>query len=179
MRRLLAFAAVLAGLGLLGLSPAAAAPPVGVGLDRSEATTALGSTFVVRASVTNTDTERTDRYVAHLDVVSLSPDVYVDPEDWSGSRSVYVDPLGPGARTELEWEVHAVSAGTFDAYVVVLPNGPGTAGRGPLAISPPTHVRVTPRQTLSAGGSLPVAVIVPLSLGLAALTLRIRQRRSG
>ena len=35
--------------------------------------------------------------IAHLDVVSRDPGVYVDPEDWSSERTRYLPPVGGGA----------------------------------------------------------------------------------
>jgi hypothetical protein len=63
-------------------------------------------------------------------------------------------------------------------YVVLLPDGPGSAGKGPLWVSPPVHVEVAGRQTLSAGGALPVVLGVPVLIGLAAGTARLRARRT-
>jgi len=64
-------------------------------------------------------------------------------------------------------------------YVVVLANGASPDGTGSLAVSPPLLVTVAGRRTLSAGGVLPVAVAVPVLLGLALAVARIRLRRTG
>jgi hypothetical protein len=103
----------------------------------------------------------------------MTTDVYVDPEDWSGSRTRTLPPLRPGTATTLTFEMQAVSAGRFSVYVVVLPNGVSSAGTGTLAVSPPNHVTVAGRKTLSAGGALPVVVTVPVLLGLALAIARI------
>jgi hypothetical protein len=189
MRRLLGSTAVLAAmLFLAGVATPVAAhvprlryDPAGgmeIHFDRGDAAVAIGDRFTLPSVVANTGTAATDRVVAHLDVVSLTSDVYVDPEDWSGIRSRDLAPIPPGGRTPVDWELQAVNAGSFDVYVVLLPNGPASAGAGPLAVSPPVHVTVAPRQTLSAGGALPVAVAVPLVLGLVAAALRYRRRRT-
>jgi hypothetical protein len=112
-------------------------------------------------------------------VASVTTAVYVDLEDWSASRTHEVPPLKPGASTALSFELQAVNAGRFNVYVVVLPNGPSSEGTGPLAVSPPVHVTVAGRKTLSAGGALPVAVAVPVLLGVALAVARIRLRRTG
>jgi len=46
-------------------------------------------------------------------------------------------------------------------------------------VSPPVHLTVAGRKTLSAGGALPVAVAVPVLLGPALAVTRIRLRRAG
>ena len=135
-----------------------------------------GDRFTVDSRVVNGSASVTGPYFAHLNVASLTGDVYVDPEDWSANRTMEVAPLAPGASTTLRWDVQAVNAGSFDLYAVLLPVGPGAAGAGPLAVSPPVHVVVAGRRTLSTGGELPVSIAVPLLLAAAAVALRLRSR---
>jgi hypothetical protein len=104
--------------------------------------------------------------------------VYVDPEDWSPSRSQQLS-LKPGESRKLTWEIQAVNAGHFAAYVVVVPYGSKVAGNEDLVTSPLVNVDVASRSTLTAGGALPVVVIVPLLLGLAAAGVFFRARRRG
>jgi len=160
---------------MIGLAtPAAAAPTEGPQLtfDRSEVAVVIGDKFTLTSTITNTGTEATGPLIAHLNVVSLTSAVYVDPEDWSSERTVELDPLEPEDSEPVEWDVQAVNAGTFAIYVVLLPDG-----AGPLAVSPPVHLKVAGRRTLNAGGALPVAVVIPVLLGLAAAAVRFRQWR--
>lgn len=189
MRRHLVAAVLLAALSGVFAAPAAAgaataplrAPAqldgVRLSFDRDQVQTVLGNRFTVRSQITNLGAAATDPLLAHLNVASLTGDVYVDPEDWSESRSRYLQPLEPGGTIWLTWEIQAVNSGRFDLYVVLLPNGPSSAGRGPLAVSPPVYLDVAGRQTLSAGGALPVVLVVPAVLGLATLVLRRPLRR--
>ena len=176
MRRPLAVAGI--AVALFGAAtPAAAAPPgpVAVAMNRSSMAGLLGDRVPVQATVANTGSAATGRLVAHLDVVSLHEDVYVDPEDWSSDRSVDVEPLDPDGRTTLEWTVRNVDAGEFDVYVVVLPAGPSTAA-DPLAVSPAVRLAVASRQTLDAGSALVVVIAVPLLVGLLLAGTRLRRR---
>jgi hypothetical protein len=160
---------------------AAAASPVraiDVNVDKSQVRLALGDRFVVKSRIANSDAAATDPIVANLNVASLASGVYVDPEDWSSDRTRYLSPLASGASAVASWELHAVNTGSFVVYIGVLPNGPGSAGTGPLVVSQPVHVTVGGRQTLNAGGSLPVAIVVPILLGLAAGAVRYRIRRA-
>ena len=86
--------------------------------------------------------------------------------------------LKPGESRKLSWEIQAVNAGHFAAYVVVVPYGSKVGGNEGLVISPLVNVDVASRSTLTAGGALPVVVMVPLLLGLAAAGL-FRGRRRG
>jgi len=170
---LLALAAPIAAARAVA-APAVLVDAIEVSLDRSRHSTAVGDRFVLRSLVSNPGPSATDRLIAHLNVASLTSEVYVDPEDWSAERTQEVQALAPGASAELDWELQAVNAGSFAVYVVVLPGGAATAGTGPLAVSPPLHLRVAGRRTLNAGGALPVVLAVPLLL--AALTVAARSR---
>jgi hypothetical protein len=112
--------------------------------------------------------------VAHLNVASLRPGVYVDPEDWSTSRTRYLDPIPAGGTATVRWSLQAVNAGTFAVYVAVLPQD--AAGRPPT-VGRAVRVTVAERRTLDAGGILPLALGVPAAVGVAAGGLALRRRR--
>jgi len=121
MRRVL----VLAGALICVLSgipaPAMAAPlTVDIVVDPTQVETVLGDRFTITTDVRNTGRTDSGPLLAHLNVASLQPDVYVDPEDWSSARSQELS-LQPGESRTLSWELQAVNSGRFAAYVVVLP----------------------------------------------------------
>lgn len=164
-------------------APQAAAPAsqdgqIQVSTPVSELRTAVGRHFTYRPQLVNTGTTSTDVLLAHLNVASLTSDVYVDPEDWSSSRSKRVASLRPGQRITLSWDIQAVSSGSFDVYVVVLPDGRASSGSGPLVVSTPLHAVVAARRTLNAGGSLPVVIAVPVLLAVGVVLTRWRVRRA-
>jgi hypothetical protein len=173
MRTRTILAALLLGLG-------AGAPPVGASVDVTlqpgRLNTVVGDRFSVASQVINTGAAPTGSQLAHLNVVSLTSDVYVDPEDWSAERTQWLDPLEPGESTSLSWDLQAVNVGSFDVYVVLLPADPGQ-GQDRLAVSQPVHLTVAGRPTLSAGGTLPVVIAVPILLGLIAVITSLRRRR--
>jgi len=171
--------ALTAPFGLAASPAAATTEDVEVTFDRSEVSTVLGGRFTLQTTIVNSGGAQTDPILAHLNVASLTSDVYVDPEDWSADRSKEVAPLRPGQSTSLSWDIQAVNAGSFDVYVVLLPNGPSTAGEGPLVVSPPVHLKVAGRRTLSPGGVMPVVIVVPVLLGLVAAAARFRLRGTG
>jgi hypothetical protein len=170
-----ALAALAAWLAWPAGSAAAAPSTVDIVVRPARLEAVLGDTVTVTSTVANHGAAARGPLIAHLDVVSLRNDVYVDPEDWSSERSVDVEPLPPGASTVLSWPVRTVDAGEFAVYVVLLP-----AGRpGPEEVTPsrPVHLAVAGRRTLDAGGTLPVVVGVPAALAMAALAGRVRRRR--
>lgn len=182
MRKLLFLGSVLAAamisIGVAAPAPAMAVAPdtVKVAVDPTHVETVLGDRFAITTEFTNTGSTATGPLLAHLNVASISGSVYVDPEDWSSNRSRGIS-LQPGESRTLTWPLQAVNSGNFAVYVVVLPFDTATAGNEPLAVSPMIRLEVTTRSTLSAGGALPIALAIPVLLGLATAGTRLRLRR--
>ena len=179
MRVALLIALVIGVLTWLPTPALAAAPPsLKVVAEPAHVETVLGDRFMITTEITNTGAAPSGEILAHLNVASIEGGVYVDPEDWSPNRSQQLS-LQPGESRKLAWEIQAVNAGHFAAYVAVVPFGDKVAGNEPLMISPLVDVAVASKSTLTAGGALPVVVIVPLLLGLAAAGVFYRARRRG
>jgi uncharacterized membrane protein len=178
--RVLIMVVLLAGV-LSGLPTLAFADPLSLSVVAEPPTvsTALGGRFLITTVVKNTGTAPTGQILAHLNVASIEGDVYVDPEDWSSSRSQQLS-LKPGESRKLSWEIQAVNSGRFAAYVVVVPFGSSVNGNEDLRVSELVRVEVAQRSTLTAGGALPVVVAVPLLIGAAAFAalFRVRRRRA-
>jgi len=166
---------LVVGLLFALASPAAAAD---VSFDRPAVAMSVGERVTLASRITNPGSEPSGRVLAHLNVVSLTDSVYVDPEDWSSERSQVIEDLGPGESQTLSWPVQAVDVGSFAVYVVLLPDGASNAGRGPLVVSPPVHLDVAGKRTLDAGGALPVVLVVPVLLGLGVGAIRYRQAKN-
>jgi uncharacterized membrane protein len=150
---------------------------VELSLSRAQVSTRLGESFDFSSTVTNAGPRPLSGLVAHLNVVGLSEDIYVDPEDWSEERTKQLAPLGPGQSAKVSWSVKAVTGGDAAIYVVVLPGRSPATGPEGLAVSPALDVRITERRTLNTGGVLPLALGVPALLGLLTLAVRIRRGR--
>ncbi|MDQ1744143.1 MAG: hypothetical protein QOE23_2482 [Pseudonocardiales bacterium] len=172
--------AALLVVGLPGSAPFATAAPDPTGLTAASTqprlSTSVGQHLDYRVSIVNDGHSATGQLLAHLNIASVTGGTYVDPEDWSAERSRFLPALAPGAAVALTWDVQAVSPGTFALYVVVLPAGMAATPDQRLVVSTPTRVEVAARRTLNAGGALPVAVAVPVLLGLVALAGRGRNR---
>jgi hypothetical protein len=166
-------AATIAVLALgLAAGPAARAPQLRLTLSQSEASVGVGDRLGIEARIVNAGDQPSEPLVAHLNVATLDSRVYVDLEDWTTTPTQDVEPLPPGGGTTLRWVIQAVNVGRFNVYVVVMPRD----GRpsGPLTASPPELVQVAGRRTVSAGGALPVALLVPMFVGVAAVLTRWR-----
>jgi ABC-2 type transport system permease protein len=157
---------------VFGALIAAPAQAVTLGLDQRQVTTKIGRHFTFVSTVANTGTATESGLVAHLNVLSDDPGVYVDPEDWSSNRTRYLPTLAPHQTLRLTWTIQAVNSGQFAVYVAVLPRH----GAGAVVTSAPLRVSVEQRQTLNAGGVLPLVLSIPAALGLAVLGTARRSR---
>jgi hypothetical protein len=173
--RTVALSLVLAAAIAAPAAHAAALPRTTVSVDRTTVATKLGHTFVVRTTIANHGTTTASGLVAHLNVLSLGPGLYVDPEDWSTHRTRYLAPIPARSSTTLSWKLTAVNAGDLGVYIAVLP-------RDGRAVDPTTgplvHVSIADRRTLDAGGILPLALGIPAVLAFATAGLRIFRRRT-
>ena len=106
-----ALVAVVAVLLPAPAASAADASQMSVTLDRARVSTQLGQKFSFRSTITNRGSTPASGLIAHLNVLSLRPGVYVDPEDWSPQRTVYLRTIAPGGSTTTTWRMHAVNAG--------------------------------------------------------------------
>ena len=169
MRRHLAYPVVVAALLAAAAAPALGA--VQVSATPTALSTELGRTVAFTTTIANRGPGVEGPLVAHLNILSLRPGVYVDPEDWSTSRTRYLPALAPGASRTLRWEVKAVNSGAFSAYVATV--RPGTASP---PTSPAVTISVASRRTLNSGGILPIAIGIPVLLAAAAGATRLRHR---
>lgn len=136
--------------------------------------TTLGTAFQIQTATRNTGAEASGA-ILHLNIVSLDPGTYVDPEDWSSTRTRYVDEIPPNGEVTTTWKLQAVNSGSFAVYVTALPGR--TAGSG-LRTSKAVRVHVTGQRSLDPGGALPLALGVPATLVLLTLGVRRHRQRS-
>jgi hypothetical protein len=170
--------AVAAAL-LAAAAPAAAAPAspglaqITVSVDRTRITTRLGRSFVFHSTIANDADAPATGLIAHLNVLSLRPGVYVDPEDWSSHRTRYLAPIPSHGSSTVTWRVKAVNAGSIGVYVAVLP-GAGPPVR-PVA-GPLLQISIADRKSLNSGGIAPLALGVPALLAVLFVVVRLRRR---
>jgi hypothetical protein len=141
---------------------AGAAGGATVKLERGPVTTSIGQKLTFTTRVENAAGTAASGLVAHLNVLSNDPGVYVDPEDWSSHRTQYLPAIPPRGSLQLSWTVQAVNSGSLTVFVSVLPrHGPGA-----IATSAPLRVEVAKRRTLNSGGALPLVLGIPVAIGL-------------
>lgn len=144
-----------------------------VELDKTQAAIGLGQTLKFNSTVRNPGEQEVSGAIAHLNVLAVDPGVYVDPEDWSGERTQYLDPIGGGEAETLEWEMQAVNSGKFIVYVAIT----SSEAAGAVIASKSLRLEVAAEQTLDASGLIPIAAGVPGLLALLmGLTLARRRR---
>jgi hypothetical protein len=146
---------------------------VTVVVDRTAISASLGERPNFRATIVNGGVDRAVGLVVNLNVVSLRSGVYVDPEDWSSRRTRYLAALPTNGSVNMSWNLRAVNAGRFAAYVVVLDRD----GAAVLAAGSPVVIAVARRETLSSGGILPLTIGIPVLIAAAWLVVRRRRAR--
>ncbi len=152
----------------------AVAAAVSVDLDQTSTSVRIGQRFSFTSTVRNDGDRPLPGVIAHLNVLSLDPDVYVDPEDWSSRRTSYLGELPAHASARLAWTVQAVNSGRFVIYVAVSEQ----QGAGGVTASNALGLAVAEQRTLDAGGVLPLAVAVPATV-LLLIGFAARRRRRG
>jgi len=170
--RLVVTFALFAALALAG--PAAGSSNrIAVTVDRTAVSTSLGHKFSVRSRIVNNGGSAVSGLIAHLNVLSLRPDVYLDPEDWSSHRTRYLPAIPAGGSVTIDWKMQAVNAGSIGVFIAVLPrNGEPK----PPATGPIVHVSIARRKTLNSGGILPLALGIPALLAALSVGLSVRRR---
>jgi hypothetical protein len=170
-------AAALAAFVALA-APATASAGVRIALDRTTLETRLGQPFTVHSRIINPAATPTGPLIAHLNVLSLRPGLYVDPEDWSSRRTRYLAPIPAHGAETLTWRLDAVNAGGLGVYIAVMPAaGPATPVAGPLV-----RVRIADTRRLGSGGIVPLTFGIPCALAALAVAVGARRRaawRSG
>jgi len=176
MRRALGagFASVVAALALAAAANGADALPVSVTAEPTQVSARLGDAFTFETTITNAAESETVPLIAHLNLLSLHNDVYVDPEDWSPQRTRYLGTIPAGESRTLTWALEAVNGGSLVAYVTVVEEESPTLEP---ATSPPVQIDIVSRDTLSSDGILLLALGVPLALGAVAGGIRIKRKR--
>jgi hypothetical protein len=175
---LLAAALIVAGsAGVAAAAAPAGSPAVGVSLSRTSTSVGIGDSFSFTSTITNRGAAPVSGLVAHLNVLSFTHGVYVDPEDWSSNRTRYLNPIPPGQSSTVSWNVKAVNGGDFGIYVAAL--GTPAAGTPPTepTVSPALVAHVTEQRNVNPQGVLPLALGIPAVLAAAMAALRLRLRR--
>jgi hypothetical protein len=145
---------------------------VEVQINRPRISTEIGGEFTFTSTVVNRGTTTAEGLIAHLNILSVRPGVYVDPEDWASQRTRYLRPIPPGGTLPVTWHVQAVNTGSFGVYVAVL----SERSASPPATGPTLELAVAERETLGSRGIVPLVIGVPALLALLAVVLRLRGR---
>lgn len=177
----LALVALLAVVLVATSTATAAAPaastPVSVSLSRSSTSVGIGNSFSFTSAITNQSSAPVSGLVAHLNVLSFTHGVYVDPEDWSSNRTRYLDSIPPGHSTTVSWTVKAVNGGDFGIYVATLGTPRASPAPAEPTVSPALVAHVTEQRNVNPQGVLPLALGIPAVVAAAMGAVRLRARR--
>ena len=147
---------------LISISVSAQTSSPGTGLlidiNTNSALLSAGEWITFQTEITNTGNTDTPYMVAHLNVTSIQPGRYVDPEDWSPKRTEYLQPIQHGESEQINWRVHTLFNGDFAVFVTLIYEEKYFM----TLSSPALHIQVKPGNILPMNKVAPVAAIVPL-----------------
>jgi hypothetical protein len=147
-------------------------PAVTISFHQPDMQTMVGQRFRPISTVRNNGDTTLTGLVAHLDVLSVRPDVYVDPEDWSSQRTVYLDPLPARGTVSVPWKVQVVNKGRFVVFVTVTRKN----GRAVVDAGDGLRLSASARRTVDTSSILPIVLGIPAAV-LALLLLTARRHR--
>jgi hypothetical protein len=145
----------------------------GVSITPGDAHLTVGDSMTLTTTITNDGDQPLTGRIAHLNVLSVDPGTYVDPEDWSDQRTQYLPTIPAHGSSTQQWSVQAVNHGSFLLYVALT----DPTGSGPVVASPAVHLTVTTHATLDPGGSLVAVIGIPTALGGLLLAQQLARRR--
>jgi hypothetical protein len=99
----------------------------------------------------------------------------VDLEEWSPTRTQYIDPLAPDESINLDWILTTGLNGDYIVYVVLIPQPTSAEVTTYPVASSSLHLTVEPSPRLKPERVLPFAIGVPVIL--LALTFVVYRRR--
>jgi hypothetical protein len=160
----LAFAASAASAGTLSidLEPAAGNP----------ASPQMGDTLSFHTVIRNDAATPVDGLIAWISLVQIDKgkEQPVDLEDWSAHKAVTAASLAPGQSVETDWPMRLIQSGTY--RVVISAVSRDAFG---LAASPFVDFTVRQKPVVESQRVLPVALGLPLLIGIGMLWRRERR----
>jgi hypothetical protein len=116
------------------------------------------------ATITNTSDNPIKDVVAYVTLVETTSgqQAPVDLEDWSAHRAVTFDSLAPGTTENASWDLRLIKGGEYVVYAAAIEKSSSQPSAGPEVT-----LSVTAQKNLNPGGVLPVALGVPILVGLA------------
>lgn len=125
---------------------------------------ATGDYVKLPAAIINTSDKPVKNVIAYVTLVETTQgqQAPVDLEDWSAQRAVTIGSLAPGETHNTSWDLRLIKGGDYVVYpaaVVGDSSRPSVGSEVPLS--------VTSHRSLNPGGVLPVALGVPILVGIA------------
>ena len=171
-QRLVILWAVLLAASASCVVAASPGAPLVLGIASAQTLNGVAGDYVtVAARIENTSDQAVSDVTTYLSLVNTADKLPVDLEDWSAEKGLYVGVIESGQALPLDWKIHFVKPGHYALTVVAL-----VAGREMPAVSPVVYFRVEPKNSLDPGHILPVALGMPVVLGLLLLLLNYRRR---
>jgi hypothetical protein len=167
-------AAVVGAAGPASAQPSAGAPlKIETSVNQLSGTT--GDYVTLPTVITNASDNPLKDVVAYVTLVETTQgqQAPVDLEDWSAQRAVMVGSLTPGESRNASWDLRLIKGGDYVVYPAAL-----TGGTREPSVGLDVPLSVSSHQNLNPGGVLPVALGVPIIVGVLLLGPVLWRRRN-
>jgi ABC-type transport system involved in multi-copper enzyme maturation permease subunit len=149
-----------------------------ISIDRKYEIQRTGEIFNFETRIGNGEpSQQSGPLVVAMNIINLGSGQPVDPEDWSPERTQAVDPLKPGQKSDLHWEIDPILKGDYLIYMVVSPRPVGSTSTSQPVTSSAIHLTVKQYTWLNPGNILPIAIGIPAALIAVWSGLRALRRR--
>jgi hypothetical protein len=132
----------------------------------------MGDNLSFHSVIRNDGSAPVDGLIAWMSLVQIDKgnERPVDLEDWSAHRAVTAASLAPGETVETDWPVRLIQAGTYRVIISAV-----SRDSADLTASPFADFTVRRKPVVESQRVLPVALGVPLLIGIALIGRRRRR----
>ena len=136
-----------------------------ISIDNDYELVKTGETLEIDTRITNVSSQTSPALIVAMNVINLDTQgEVVDPEDWSPSRTQYIDSLPSGRSVDLGWIINPILEGDFMVYMTLIAQPESMKATSHPVASPGIHLTVAPFNRIEPGGVIPMAIGEPLFL---------------
>jgi hypothetical protein len=170
-------AALVMIIGVIGQASGQtnAGVPLKIETSANQLSGSTGDYVKLPAVITNTSNKPVQDVTSYVTLVETTQgqQAPVDLEDWSAHRAVTVGSLAPGETHNASWDLRLIKGGDYVVYPAAI-----ATGSSQPAVGPEVPLSVASHQSLNPGGVLPIALGVPILVGMALFGPVVWRRRN-
>lgn len=163
---------LLAGIAMPGMARPALLSIRLVPSRENPAAPKMGDVLHFHSVISNTGTQAVEGLVAWISLIEVTPgrEQPMDLEDWSAHKAVSGARLNTGARLKTVWPMRLIQSGDYRVLISATDRMHNT-----VYTSPMFQFHIAPKPVVESARILPVALGVPLCLGMWIVLSRLRR----